>query len=44
MLPVDVVVADAFAADAESKVVPADQVPDGWRIMDIGPRDAEAVW
>lgn len=37
MLPVDVVVADAFAADAESKVVPAAQVPDGWRIMDIGP-------
>ena len=37
MLPVDVVVADAFAADAENKVVPASQVPDGWRIMDVGP-------
>jgi phosphoglycerate kinase len=37
MLPVDVVIADAFAADAESKVVSAAQVPDGWRIMDIGP-------
>jgi phosphoglycerate kinase len=37
MLPVDVVVADAFAADAESRVVAADRVPDGWRIMDIGP-------
>ena len=37
VLPVDVVVADAFAADAENKVVPASQVPDGWRIMDVGP-------
>jgi phosphoglycerate kinase len=37
MLPVDVVVADAFAADAENKVVQASQVPDGWRIMDVGP-------
>ncbi|MFQ5857056.1 MAG: phosphoglycerate kinase [Anaerolineae bacterium] len=35
-LPVDVVVADRFAADAESRVVPVDQVPKGWRIMDIG--------
>jgi len=46
-LPVDVVVADAFAADAARKVVPADQVPAGWRILDIGPatvaRFAEAV-
>jgi len=37
VLPVDCVVADRFAADAESKVVPVDQVPDGWRILDIGP-------
>jgi phosphoglycerate kinase len=37
VLPVDCVVADRFEADAESKVVPVDQVPDGWRILDIGP-------
>jgi phosphoglycerate kinase len=37
MLPVDVIVADAFAAEADSRVVSANQVPDGWRIMDIGP-------
>jgi len=37
VLPVDCVVADRFAADAEAKVVPVDQVPDGWRILDIGP-------
>src|SRR6266568_2053577 len=37
LLPTDVVIADAFAADAKYKVVPQNQVPDGWRIMDIGP-------
>jgi phosphoglycerate kinase len=41
ILPVDVVVADAFAADANSKVVLSDQVPEGWRIMDIGPATLE---
>ena len=37
VLPVDCVIADRFEPDAESKVVPVDQVPDGWRILDIGP-------
>ncbi|MDQ2809081.1 MAG: phosphoglycerate kinase [Chloroflexota bacterium] len=37
LLPDDVVIADAFAADADSRVVAADAVPDGWRILDIGP-------
>ncbi len=37
VLPVDVVIADAFEADADSQVVAADRVPGGWRIMDIGP-------
>jgi phosphoglycerate kinase len=36
-----VVVARAFAADAESQVVPADQIPAGWMGMDIGPRTIE---
>ncbi len=36
-LPVDLVVADAFAADARHQVVPIDQVPAGWRALDIGP-------
>lgn len=39
-LPVDVVVADRFAVDAEVKVVPADQIPDGWMGLDIGPQTA----
>ncbi len=37
-LPVDVTVADRFAADALSQVVAVDSVPPGWRILDIGPR------
>ncbi len=37
LLPDDVVIASAFAADAESRVVAADAVPTGWRILDIGP-------
>ena len=37
LLPVDTVIANAFAPDAESKVVPAGQIPDGWQGLDIGP-------
>ncbi|MFQ5593704.1 MAG: phosphoglycerate kinase [Anaerolineae bacterium] len=40
-LPVDVVVADRFAADAEARLVPVDQVPGGWRIMDVGPQTCQ---
>ncbi len=42
LLPVDVVIADRFAADAEHKVVASDQVTPGWRILDIGPATVEA--
>ena len=38
LLPQDVVVADEFEAKAQSRVVSVDEVPDGWRIMDVGPR------
>ena len=41
VLPVDVVVADAFAADAATQVVAADAIPDGWMGLDIGPATAE---
>ena len=37
LLPVDTVIADKFAPDAESKVVAAGQIPDGWQGLDIGP-------
>lgn len=42
-LPVDVVIADDFADDAQQKVMPTGPVPDGWRILDIGP-DTAAVY
>ncbi len=38
VLPVDAVVAHDFAADAEAKTVSVQQVPPGWRILDIGPQ------
>ncbi len=41
LLPVDVVVADKFAADADSQVVDADKIPAGWQGLDIGPRTQE---
>ncbi len=36
-LPVDVVVADSFSADAEAKTVASSEIPDGWMGLDIGP-------
>ncbi len=40
-LPIDVVVAQRFEADAPTRVVEVDQVPEGWTIVDIGPRTVE---
>ncbi|WP_280380238.1 phosphoglycerate kinase [Nocardia wallacei] len=40
-LPVDIVVADRFAADADSKTVPAHEIPDGWMGLDVGPESAK---
>ena len=37
VLPTDIVVADALAADANTQIVPADNIPDGWMGLDIGP-------
>jgi phosphoglycerate kinase len=42
VLPVDVVIADAFAADAAEKIMDVGDVPAGWRVLDIGPRTVEA--
>ncbi|MEX0787052.1 MAG: phosphoglycerate kinase [Dehalococcoidia bacterium] len=42
LLPVDVVVADRFDADAESRIESVESVPGGWRIMDAGPRSVAA--
>lgn len=40
-LPVDLAVADRFEESAERRVVPADQVPQGWQALDIGPRTVQ---
>ncbi|MDI3520876.1 phosphoglycerate kinase [Anaerophaga thermohalophila] len=36
-LPVDVVAADAFENNANTRIVPVDQIPDGWQGLDAGP-------
>lgn len=38
VLPVDVVIADAFDNGAQTQVVAPNEVPAGWRILDIGPK------
>lgn len=41
LLPVDTVIADAFAPDAASDVVESGKIPDGWQGLDIGPKTVE---
>ncbi|HEX7555365.1 MAG TPA: phosphoglycerate kinase [Leptolinea sp.] len=41
-LPVDVTIGDKFDAEAAVKVMDMGPIPDGWRIMDIGPKTMEA--
>lgn len=41
-LPVDMVLADKFDAEADVKVMGVGPVPDGWRILDIGPETVKA--
>lgn len=40
-LPVDVIAADAFSNDANTKVVDVNQIPDGWQGLDAGPNSLE---
>lgn len=40
-LPVDVVAANAFSNDAETKEVDVDKIPDGWQGLDAGPKSLE---
>ena len=37
VLPVDIIVADTFAADAATQCVSAQSIPDSWMGLDIGP-------
>lgn len=41
LLPVDVVVADAFSADANTRIVDIDSMPADWEGIDIGPKTRE---
>lgn len=41
MLPVDIVVTDDFSADANTKVVEIDSIPQDWEGIDIGPKTRE---
>jgi phosphoglycerate kinase len=40
-IPVDVIAADAFANDANTKVVDVREIPDGWQGLDAGPKSLE---
>ncbi|QJY48496.1 phosphoglycerate kinase [Pseudonocardia broussonetiae] len=42
VLPTDVVVADDFSAEAQTRVVAVDAIPDGWKGLDIGPESVTA--
>ncbi len=38
ILPVDAVIADKFADDANTQVVDVGKIPAGWRMLDVGPK------
>ena len=42
MLPTDVIAADAFDKDANTKVVPSGEIPGGWQGLDAGPDTVKA--
>jgi len=43
ILPTDVVLADKFAADANTKVVSVENIPDGWMGLDNGPESTKMI-
>ncbi|HXM76975.1 MAG TPA: phosphoglycerate kinase, partial [Thermoanaerobaculia bacterium] len=42
LLPTDVVAASELAEDAEAKIVPYNELPEGWLGLDIGPETRDA--
>jgi phosphoglycerate kinase len=43
ILPVDCVIADKFENDAQRRIVPVNQIPAGWRGLDIGPETVKIL-
>ena len=43
ILPVDLVIADKFSNDAQTKIVSATAIPDGWQGLDIGPKTRQLI-
>ena len=41
VLPVDLTIADKFAADAKTNIVDVDKVPEGWEALDSGPKTCD---
>jgi len=41
LLPSDIIIADAFSAEANSKTVPSNEIPEGWMGLDNGPVTTE---
>lgn len=41
-LPADSIIADNFAADANTQTAPSNEIPDGWMGLDVGPEAAKA--
>ena len=41
-LPADSIIADNFAADANTQTAPSNEIPDGWMGLDVGPKAAKA--
>ena len=38
LLPADVIITEEFSPEVESKAVPVENIPPGWKIADIGPQ------
>lgn len=43
LLPVDSIIADKFAADANTQIADNNEIPDGWMGLDIGPKAIDAI-
>jgi phosphoglycerate kinase len=43
IIPVDAIAANAFADDAEKKLVQSNEIPDGWMGLDIGPESVQMI-